>query len=403
MSLSKKERQLGLKLSGVFYLLNERQRRILAAVEAKAYGRGGIQAVARVTGISRQTVYNGLDDLNRKIKNDGRVRKTGAGRKKLTDKNPEIITILEEILESNTREDPKAPLKWTCKSVRNLRDELKKKKFFIGRQTIASILHELDYSLQSNRKTSTGKADHPDRNEQFEYISKKSKSFLHRFLPVISMDTKKKELVGKYKNDGHEWERKGNPVKALTHDFPDLKAPKAVPYGTYDIAQSSGWVNSGTSLDTAEFAVASIYYWWKRMGKKIYHGAKEILICAGSGGSNGYRTHLWRHELQKFCDQENIKVMVCHFPPGTSKWNEIEHRLFSYISMNWRGKPLTDCRTIVNLIASTKTKSGLTVKVRLDKKKYEKGREVSKEEIEALNIQRHEFHGEWNYTIKPRV
>ena len=374
MRLSKKDRQLRLKLSGILYLLDERQRRILAAVEAKEYGRGGIQAVARVTGMSRQTIYNGLDDLEQKIKNDGRVRRVGAGRKKITDKNPEVVGILEEIIESSTRGDPESPLRWTCKSVRNLSDELKKKKISIGRQTIANILHELEYSLQSNRKTSAGKADHPDRNEQFEYISKKSKSFLRRSLPVISVDTKKKELIGKYKNDGHEWEKKGNPIQVLGHDFPDPKVPKAVPYGIYDIGQNAGWVNIGISSDTAEFAVGSIKYWWKRMGKKIYGKAKEILICADSGGSNGYRLHLWKHELQKFCDEEGIKVTVCHFPPGTSKWNKIEHRLFSYISMNWRGKPLTDYRTIVNLITSTKTKSGLTVKARIDKKEYKKGK-----------------------------
>ncbi len=403
MIFSKKERALRLKLSGIFYLLNERERRILAAVEAQAYGRGGIQSIARITGLSRQTIYNGLNDLNQKIKNDGRVRRPGAGRKKATDKNPELVTILEELLESNMRGDPEAPLKWTCKSVRNLRKELEKKKIFVGRQTIAKILHELDYSLQSNRKTLEGKANHPDRNEQFEYINKKSKSFLRRSLPTISVDTKKKELIGKYKNDGREWEKKGSPVKVLGHDFPDPQVAKAVPYGVYDIARNAGWVNIGTSSDTAEFAVESIRYWWKRMGKKRYRTAKEILICADSGGSNGYRLHLWTHELQNFCNEEKVKVTVCHFPPGTSKWNKIEHRLFSYISMNWRGRPLTDYRTIVNLIASTKTRSGLRVKVRVDTKEYQKGRKVSKKEIKGLNIQRHKFHGEWNYTICPRI
>ena len=402
VKLSRKDQQLRLKLSGLLYLLNERQRRILVAVEARAYGRGGVQAVARVTGMSRQTIYNGIKDLEKKIKNDGRVRRVGAGRKKKIDKDPEILNILDQILESSTRGDPESPLKWTCKSLRKLSEELLKRKISIGRQAIANLLHELDYSLQSNRKTSEGKADHPDRNEQFEYINKKSKYFLRRYLPVISVDTKKKELVGKYKNDGHEWQRKGEPVKVLTHDFPDPKLPKAVPYGVYDIGKNTGWVNVGTSSDTAEFAVSSIRYWWKKMGKKKYGNVREILVCADSGGSNGYRIHLWKYELQKFCNEEDLKITVCHFPPGTSKWNKIEHRLFSYISMNWRGRPLTDYRIIVNLIASTKTTSGLTVKVRLDKKKYNIGIKLSKEEIDSVNIKKHKFHGEWNYTLSPR-
>ena len=403
MKISEKDKQLRLKLSEVLPLLNERQRRILVASEARDYGKGGVLALSRITGLCRQTIYSGLKELTLKVKDPKRVRKPGGGRSKLKEKHPNLVEVLEDIMNPSTRGDPENPLRWTCKSVRNLCDSLSKKGFSIERQSVANILHELDYSLQANRKTSEGRADHPDRNDQFEYINKKSKSFLRRCLPVISVDTKKKELVGKYKNSGVEWERKKTPVKVLSHDFPDPKVSKAVPYGVYDIGDNKGWVNVGTDADTAEFAVESIRQWWKKMGKKRYPKAKEILICADSGGSNGYRIHLWKHELQKFCDEENMKITVCHFPPGTSKWNKIEHRLFSYISMNWRGRPLTDYKTVVDLIASTKTKSGLKVKVRLDKRKYKKGRKVSKSEIEKLNIKRHSFHGEWNYSIKNRT
>lgn len=401
MKLSEKEKQLRLKLSAVLPFLNEKQRRILVAAEAKSFGKGGVQSLAKITGISRQTIYNGLKDLDEKS-NDDRIRKVGAGRKKVIEKEPEIVDVLEEIMDPSTRGDPESPLRWTCKSVRNLSDSLKKKGFEVGKQTVANILHELDYSLQANRKTSEGKANHPDRNEQFEFINKKSKSFLRQHLPVISVDTKKKELIGKYKNNGQEWEVKGSPIEVLAHDFPDPKVSKAVPYGVYDIGDNKGWVNVGTDADTAEFAVESIRQWWKFMGKKRYLKADEIFICADGGGSNGYRIHLWKHELQKFCDQEKIKVSVSHFPPGTSKWNKIEHKLFSFITINWRGKPLTDYQTVIKLIASTKTKSGLTVKARLDKNKYKKGIKVSKSEISKLNITRNKFHGEWNYTIKPR-
>ncbi len=400
VKLSSEEKHLRLKLSVILPELNERQRRMLIAVEAKAFGRGGIQSLARITGVSRQTIYNGLQDIEKKSDND-RIRRAGAGRKKAVEKEPNIINVLEEIMEPSTRGDPESPLRWTCKSVRNLSDNLQKKGYKVGKQTVANILHELDYSLQANRKTSEGKADHPDRNEQFEFINKKTKSFLHRSIPVISVDTKKKELIGKYKNDGQEWEKKGRPVEVLTHDFPDPKVSKAVPYGIYDIGDNKGWVNVGTDADTAEFAVESIRQWWKKMGKKRYPKAKEIYICADSGGSNGYRIHLWKYELQKLCNQENIKIIVSHLPPGTSKWNKIEHKLFSFITLNWRGKPLTDYKTVVKLIASTKTKAGLKVKARLDRKKYKKGIKISNTEIKKINIKRNKFHGEWNYTIRP--
>ena len=373
----------------------------MAAAEAKSYGKGGVQMVADVTGMARQTIYRGLKDIKDQRDLD-RVRKAGGGRKKLTDKDTELVKTIEELIDPVTRGDPESPLRWTCKSVRNLAENLNESGHSIGRQTVANVLHELDYSLQSNRKTSEWKKDHPDRDEQFQHINNQVKSFLRMNFPVISVDTKKKELIGKYKNVGHEWERKGKSVKVLSHDFPDPEVPKAVPYGVYDIGKNTGWVNVGVAADTAEFAVESIAQWWKRMGKKRYPKAHRLLICADSGGSNGYRIHLWKHELQKFCDRQDLQATVCHFPPGTSKWNKIEHRLFSYITMNWRGRPLIDYRTVVNLIAATTTKTGLIVKVRLDWKKYQKGVKISADEIKKLNIQPHPFHGEWNYTIRPR-
>ena len=399
--LSDKAKKLRLKLAELFPLLNERQKRALAAAEAKAYGRGGVTVVAEITGLCRQTIYRGLAELGQ-FENIDRVRRTGAGRKKLTDKMPGILDAIEDIVDPSSRGDPESPLRWTCKSVRKIADALAKRHLVISHQSVARLLYELEYSLQANRKTSEGKADHPDRDQQFGFINRRAKSFLRRSLPVISVDTKKKELIGKYKNDGHEWECKGQPVEVLSHDFPDPNVPKAVPYGVYDIGKNLGWVNVGVSSDTAEFAVESISQWWKRMGNKRYPKADHLYICADSGGSNGYRIHLWKYELQKFCNRNNMKVSVSHYPPGTSKWNKIEHRLFSYITMNWRGRPLTDYRTVVDLIASTKTKAGLTVKVRLDKKKYEKGKKVPESEIKKLNIRRDKFHGEWNYTIIPQ-
>ena len=323
--------------------------------------------------------------------------------KKISDSNKDLITALQNLIEPNTRGDPESPLLWTCKSLRNIQAELESEGFQVSFKTIGNILHELEYSLQANRKTTEGKKDHPDRNEQFEYINKQAKKFLKNKFPVISVDTKKKELVGSYKNNGVEWRPKGDPIKVLTHDFPDSEQPKAVPYGVYDIANNFGWVNVGISADTAEFAVESIWQWWKHMGKARYKGSPKILISADSGGSNSYRSHLWKRELQKFANKTGIEVTVTHFPPGTSKWNKIEHRLFSYISINWRGVPLTDYQTIINLIASTKTDTGLIVKARLDKKKYKRGIKVPKDEMKKLKVKEHPFHGEWNYTIQPHT
>lgn len=393
-------RTLRLKLAGILPFLNEKQRRVIAASEAKAYGRGGVQIVARITGLCRQTIYNGLADLAAGNTSE-RVRRPGGGRKKLRDQHPKLVKKIEDLVDDVTRGDPESPLRWTCKSVKNVEKGLLKIGYSVSYRTVARILNEQGYSLQANRKTSEGKKDHPDRDQQFRYINDQAKQFLRDQEPVISVDTKKKELVGNYKNGGREWEKKGRAVEVLSHDFPDPEVPKAVPYGIYDIGNNTGWVNVGMAADTAEFAVESIRQWWKWMGKKRYPKAKDLLICADSGGSNGYRCHLWKRELQKFANQRKLRITVCHFPPGTSKWNKIEHRLFSFISMNWRGHPLTDYRTIVNLIAATTTEAGLTVKVRLDKNKYQRGIKVSPKELEKIALRQHEFHGEWNYTIKP--
>lgn len=402
MLTDSQKKSIRMRLAELFPVLNERQRRLLAAAEAREYGWGGVSFVASVTGMARQTIMNGLKELGA-IDESARVRQLGGGRKKLTETMPELLDSLEAILEETTRGDPEKPLRWTCKSVRNIAEELTKQGFNLSYQSVANILHELEYSLQANKKTKEGKADHPDRDDQFKFINKKSKNFIRTKAPVISVDTKKKELVGNYKNDGREWHYKGKPIEVLDHDFPDPKVSKAVPYGVFDVAENKGWVNVGISADTAEFAVESIRQWWKRMGSKTYPNAQKLLITADCGGSNSYRIHLWKTELQKFSNEENLKITVCHYPPGTSKWNKIEHRLFSFISINWRGHPLTDYRTVVDLIGRTKTKTGLTVKARLDRRKYKKGKKVTKSQLQNLNILRDRFHGEWNYTIKPQI
>jgi transposase len=392
---------LKIKLSGVLPELNERQRRILLAAEATSVGYGGIRTLSDISGVAESTIRRGIDELRKKPKNLVNARRKGGGRKRVTETNPDLEQILQEIIEPDTRGDPETPLRWTCKSVRNIADALKKEKLTVSHQTVAAILRNLEYSLQGNKKTKEG-ADHPDRNKQFLYINKIAKQFLAQNNPVISVDTKKKELVGNYKNAGKEWTTKGEPVEVNGHDFPDKAVPKAVPYGVYDIANNKGWVNVGITADTAEFAVESIVQWWLKMGKKRYPKSRQLLIFADAGGSNGYRSRLWKKEIQKLSTRERLQITVCHFPPGTSKWNKIEHKLFSFISMNWRGKPLLSYQTVINLIASTKTKTGLTVKARLDKRTYQKGIEVSKEEMAKINLNKHSFHGEWNYTIKPR-
>ena len=388
------------KLKKVLPLLNERQRRALVAMEAAAWGWGGTVTLSRITGISHPTIRRGLREMKEEaLLPATKVRRSGGGRKRVVNKNPRLKQVLEKLVDPATRGDPESPLRWVSKSTRHLEQTLREKGFRIGRTTVGILLKEMEYSLQANKKTREGKS-HPDRNGQFQYINDCAKEFLGKNQPVISVDTKKKELVGNYKNGGRELEPKGNPLQVEGHDFPTDVA-KAIPYGVYDIGDNRGWVNVGTHSDTAEFAVESIRFWWKEMGRKRYPKSRKLLICADSGGSNGYRSHLWKAELQKFVNQERIKISVCHFPPGTSKWNKIEHKPFSFISMNWRGKPLTSYRTIVKLIASTTTETGLTVKVRLDKRKYRKGIEVTKEVLENLNLWQHEFHGEWNYTISP--
>ena len=400
--LSESERNIRRKLSELFPLLNERQRRLVAAAEARDFGRYGVTVVSRLTGMSRETIYRGLRELGEQD-DISRVRIEGGGRKKLSDAIPELLAAIEGIVGESTRGDPESPLRWTCKSVRNIAEELHQKGFDLSRQSVANILHELEYSLQANKKTSEGKGDHPDRDEQFLFINRIAKKFLKMGLPVISVDTKKKELVGSYKNVGREWSYKKKPIEVLSHDFPDPKVPKAVPYGVYDVGDNTGWVNVGISADTAEFAVESIRQRWHKMGKPKYAKASKILINADSGGSNGYRVHLLKYELQRISDEIQVQINVSHFPPGTSKWNKIEHRLFSFISQNWRGRPLTDYRTIVALIAATKTEAGLVVKARLDKLKYKKGRSVPAAELKKLNIIRNKFHGEWNYAINPHT
>jgi len=389
------------KLSVLLPSLNEKQRRLLVGAEAIALGYGGIKILSNMTGMSTNTIARGIREIEKGDEDVSRVRSKGSGRKKLTIKYPEIKTCIEDIIESDTRGDPESLLRWTCKSVRNISDFLKEKGYSAGRQSVARILHEMEFSLQGNRKTKEGK-DHPDRDKQFRFISRICKNFLSKGDPVISVDTKKKELVGEYKNEGREWHKKDGATKVNGHDFPDPKVPKAIPYGIYDIGDNSGWVNVGVTADTAEFAASSIRYWWQYVGSRRYPNAGKLLICADAGGSNGYRLRLWKKELQRFADTRGIEVSVSHFPPGTSKWNKIEHRLFSFISINWRGKPLTSYQVVINLITSTKTKTGLVVKARLDKRTYRKGKKVPDHEMEDLRIVKNKFHGEWNYTIKPR-
>jgi len=397
-------RALRKKLSGILPLLNERQRRLLVGSEASAIGYGGVKVLSDITGINCKTIRRGIAELkqgNQKVRTLKTVRIKGGGRKKITEQEPNIKKIIETLIEPDTRGDPESPLKWTCKSVRNISDFLNEKGYNISYKTVSSILHDMEYSLQGNRKTKEGE-NHPDRDLQFRHINATVKKYLLSKDPVISVDTKKKELVGNYKNVGKEWEKKGEPKEVNSHDFPDKNVSKAVPYGVYDIGHNTGWVNVGISADTAEFAVASIRYWWRKIGKKKYIKSNKLLICADAGGSNSYRSRLWKKKLQEFCDVEKIQVSVCHFPPGTSKWNKIEHRLFSFISINWRGKPLLSYQTVVNLIAATKTNMGLSVQARLDKKTYEKGIKISKNEMSLLNIRQDKFHGEWNYTVKPK-
>ena len=387
------------RLRGV---LDERSRRLLVAAESEAVGRRGISTVAKVTGVSRQVIRQGIAELKQvAVLPERRIRRFGGGRKKAVALDPSLKSDLEELLESTTRGDPESPLRWTCRSVRNLEAELNNRGHSVSHQVVADLLHELEYSLQANRKTSEG-ASHPDRNAQFEYVNSKVKRYLGEKEPVISVDTKKKELVGDFKNGGKELRPKGDPEKVRVHDFLIPELGRANPYGIYDIGLNTGWVSVGVDHDTAEFAVESIRRWWRSMGQQAYPKATSLLITADGGGSNGSRVRLWKLELQKFADETALSIAVCHFPPGTSKWNKIEHRLFSRITQNWRGKPLISLEVIVSLIAATRTTTGLNVHSELDTRTYPKGLKVSDREIAQLNLHRDQFHGEWNYEILPR-
>jgi transposase len=382
--------------------LDERTRRLMAAAESQTIGRGGISLVARATGISRPVIRQGIAELKDPMAmTSHRIRRQGGGRKKAVDKDSSLKSDLQVLLESTTRGDPQAPLRWTCKSVRQLTAELRRSKHQVSHQVVADLLHELGYSLQANRKTREG-ANHPDRNAQFEHLNGKVKWCLQRHQPVISVDTKKKELVGDFKNNGQELRPKGQPELVRVHDFVDPDLGRATPYGVYDLGRNSGWVSVGTDHDTGEFAVETIRRWWRSMGQPIYPEARRLLITADAGGSNGSRLRLWKVELQKLADETGLRIAVCHFPPGTSKWNKIEHRLFSYISQNWRGKPLRSYEIIVNLIAATTTSTGLNVHAELNTEFYRAGIKVSDQELGQVRIRRDKFHGDWNYEIQPR-
>jgi DDE family transposase len=383
--------------------LDERTRRIMAATEAVSLGYGGVSLVSRACGLSRKAIRKGIRELGSRGKPlVGRIRRPGAGRKSITQSDPRLIQTLEALIDAQTRGDPESPLRWICKSTRSIAAELGMREHPVSHMKVAQILHDLDYSLQSNRKTLEGK-DHPDRDAQFRHINLTVKKSLGQGIPVISVDTKKKELIGNYDNAGRQWRAARQPIEVQGHDFPSPEVPRAYPYGIYDIGRNAGFVNVGTDHDTGAFAVASIRGWWRAEGKRIYPNADTILITADAGGSNGWRLRLWKLELQKFADQTAMAISVCHFPPGTSKWNKIEHRLFSFISSNWRGEPLRDYETIINLIAATTTAKGLKVTCRLDRRKYPTGREVSDKQMRQVNLQPNKFHGEWNYCIKPNA
>jgi hypothetical protein len=381
--------------------LNERSRRMTAAAEAVRLGHGGITLVSKACGLSRVTISKGIQELKEKPLPEGKIRRPGGGRLSIDERYPDIVDTLDKIIEPLSRGNPEIPLRWTCKSTRELAAALQRENHRVSHVTIAKLLKSMDYSLQSNRK-SEEEEDHPDRDPQFKFMSKQVRLAMRQQLPVISVDTKKKELVGNYANSGRNWRPEKIPKKVMSHDFPDKDVPRAYPYGIYDIGQNHGFVNIGTDHDTSAFAVASIMGWWRHEGRKLYPKAKRLLVTADAGGSNGYRRRLWKRELQKFSDWADLEIMVCHFPPGTSKWNKIEHRLFSFISSNWRGEPLRDYETIVNLISNTTTSTGLTVTCRLDRRKYKTGLKVSKKEFSSFKIEKMKFHCEWNYIVRPR-
>ena len=386
-------------------MMDERMRRQWAATEAVDLGWGGVSTIATATGLARNTIAVGVRELEYRVAHPKavvalRIRGPGGGRKRLTEIDPGLQAALEALVDPATRGHPESPLRWTCKSTSKLAKELQRQNHPVTDRTVATLLKLGGYSLQANRKTREG-SSHPDRNAQFEYINRRVTAFQRLRQPVVSVDTKKKELVGEFKNAGQEWERKGKPKTVNMHDFPDKKLGKAIPYGVYDLASNEGWVSVGINHDTAQFAAASIRRWWQEMGSERFPHATKLMITADGGGSNSSRSRLWKVALQDLADELKLPLHVCHFPPGTSKWNKIEHRLFCFITKNWRGRPLTSYEVIVNLIGNTTTTTGLTVKAALDTNHYETGIEVSDEELARVNLTRAKFHGEWNYTIRP--
>jgi hypothetical protein len=399
-------RQIKLRYRSLGPLMDERLRRQWAATEAQAYGRGGLSAVSSATGISRNTIRKGLIEIAARQKKpkapvDARLRRPGGGRKRLTATDPGLAPALEQLIEPTSRGDPMSPLRWTCKSTVNLATALTRQGHAIGPWTVGNLLKEAGYSLQSNRKTKEGGA-HPDRNAQFEYINASVDQFQQRGQPVISVDTKKKELVGAFKNGGREWQPKGKPEEVLVHDFVDAQLGKVIPYGVFDLSRNEGWVSVGIDHDTAQFAVQAIGRWWQKMGAKRYPQARALLVTADGGGSNGSRSRLWKVALQALATRLGLPIHVRHFPPGTSKWNKIEHRMFSHITENWRGRPLVSHEVIINLIANTKTRTGLRIRAELDRGVYPTGIKITDAELNELNMKQAEFHGDWNYAILPQ-
>lgn len=397
------EDSLARKFASLWPHLNERQRRLMAAAEAREFGRGGIAAVARAAGVSRPTIERGLRELEEEpIGAPARARRPGGGRKRLVDKDPSIVADLEELVEPATLGDPTSPLRWTTKSTRTLAAELAAMGHDASYKRVGEMLHALDYSLQANAKTIEG-ASHPDRDAQFRYIADKVRRFQRTGAPVISVDTKKKELIGRYENAGSTWRPTGEPERVLVHDFRDPRVAKAIPYGIYDLRHNVGWVSVGSDHDTATFAVATLRRWWNKVGAPTYPAARRLLICADAGGSNGYRLRLWKLELARLAEEIGIPLSVCHFPPGTSKWNKIEHRLFAAISMNWRGQPLTSHEVVVKLIGAATTRTGLKVHAHRDRGRYPKGVKVSTQQFAEVErrLKPDRFHGDWNYTLSP--
>jgi hypothetical protein len=389
-------------LGGLYELiaphLTEKQRRLLAGAAARALGRGGGARMARISRLSRPTVYAGVRELDARPDPRGRVRRPGGGPKRLIERDPGLLQALDELVAPDTRGDPASPLRWTCKSTRQLADALVAQGFQVSDDTVGRLLKQQGFTLQRTLKTEEG-AQHPDREAQFDYINQQAKQHLAAGQPVVSVDTKKKELVGRYANGGAEWQPAGEPERVGVHDFPDKELGKAIPYGVYDLGANAGWVSVGTDHDTAAFAVATLRRWWQQAGRVGYPHAERLLITADAGGSNGYRLRAWKTELARFAAETGLGVTVCHFPPATSKWNKIEHRLFSHISMNWRGRPLVSHEVIVELIAATATRPGLRVRAELDRHSYPLGVKISDRELAAVPLRRHDWHGEWNYTV----